>query len=258
MMQTLAIQGRLDSLRASHAKTNPLLAHGYKVFSQNDEDGIIQEICRRLKLDADSTFLEIGVGDGSENNTLNLLVNGWRGIWLGGEPLAYTRLTDRLHFEQCWITQQNVVNLIHRKMQATGIQALNLLSLDIDGNDWHIAKQILEGNIHPSIFVVEYNGTFDAHSKWVMPYNASHAWDGSAFFGASIASYQNLFEKHGYFLAACNVIGINAFFVKNEFRTYFAELPSDWHEMYMPANYLPYPYFGHPVTKRLTGEMIGK
>lgn len=258
LLQSLTVQQRIDHLRALCHSTNPLLARGYKVFSQNDEDGIIQEICRRLKLGAGCTFLEIGVGDGSENNTLNLLTKNWKGVWLGGEPLAYDRLGERLRFEQCWITRENVVGLIRKQMKERGIEAFDLLSLDIDGNDWHIAKYILEADVRPAVFVVEYNGTFDAYSEWVMPYDAAHTWDGSAHFSASLASYQRLLEKHGYLLVACNVTGANAFFVKNEFKTQFGDLPPDWHAIHMPANYLPYPYLGHPVNKRFIGELIGE
>lgn len=258
MMQTLTTQQRLDEVRVLRAKMNPLLAHGYKVFSQNDEDGIIQEICRRLNVGEAGSFLEIGVGDGSENNTLNLLVKGWRGVWLGGEPLSYADLMDRLVFEQSWITRDNVAGIIQRVLPQLDIRALDLMSIDIDGNDWHIAQSVLESGIRPSTMVVEYNGTFDAHTEWVMPYDDDHRWDKSAYFGASLASFHRLFKTHGYFLAACNSTGVNAFFVKEEFRTMFQELPDDWRSIFMPANYHPYPYLGHPVTQRLIGALIGK
>jgi hypothetical protein len=258
LLQTLIVQQRIDQLVTSHSIANPLLASGHKVFSQNDEDGIIQEICNRLRLTTPNTFLEIGVGNGSENNTLNLLCKNWKGIWLGGEPLAYTRLSGRLSFEPCWITQENVIYIIQKKMKEENYTKFDLLSLDIDGNDWYIAKRILEENIHPTVLVVEYNGTFDAYTEWVMPYDVKHAWDKSAYFSASLASYQGLLEKHGYFLVACNVTGANAFFVKNEFKAKFTDVPMDWHSIYMNANYLPYPYLGHPLTQRFIGELINK
>lgn len=258
MLQILAVQQRIDALRHLRANANPLLAYGYKVFSQNDEDGIIHEICMRLELGEASTFLEIGVGDGSENNTLNLLLQGWRGVWLGGEPLAYSRLSERLLFEKCWITRENVVDIVHRKMQEHGIGTFDLFSLDIDGNDWHIAQSMLDADVAPKVFIVEYNGTFDAHADWVMPYEPTHTWDGSAYFSASLASYQRLLDQHGYFLAACNITGANAFFVKNEFRYRFPELPSAWRTIHMPANYLPYPYLGHPMDKRFFAELLSR
>lgn len=258
MLQTLLTQQRLDDLKALSAKSNPLLAYGCKVFSQNDEDGIIHEICRRLNLGEAGTFLEVGVGDGSENNTLNLLVKGWKGVWLGGEPLSYNNLTDRLAFEHCWITRDNVGDIIQRNLPRIGRQSLDLISIDIDGNDWYIAQSMLSSGVRPSVMVVEYNGTFDPHTEWVMPYAEDHQWDKSAYFGASLAAFQRLFKSHGYFLAACNSTGVNAFFVKDEFRGMFPELPDDWRAIFMPANYHPYPYLGHPVTQRLIGSLISK
>jgi hypothetical protein len=256
LLQTLTVQQRIDALKASHAQTNPLLSAGYKVFSQNDEDGIIQEICRRLSLPHSPTFVEIGVGDGSENNTLNLLSKGWRGIWLGGEPLAYQQLSDRLTFKQCWITRDNVADEIRNELNRRDIASPDLMSLDIDGNDWHIVKSVLEAGITPAVFAVEYNGTFDAQSQWVMPYDAAHVWDKSAYFGASLASFHSLFSQHGYFLAACNATGVNAFFVKNDFKAAFHDLPNNWQLIHMPANYFPYPYLGHPVSQRLIADLL--
>ena len=51
---------------------------GYSVYSQGDEDGILDEILRRLGITY-GTFLEIGVGDGLQNNTAYLLAKGWNG-----------------------------------------------------------------------------------------------------------------------------------------------------------------------------------
>src|SRR5271169_166793 len=49
--------------------------YGFKVWSQYDEDGIIQEIFNRIGLGA-RTFVEFGVENGLENNSLKLLLEG--------------------------------------------------------------------------------------------------------------------------------------------------------------------------------------
>ena len=54
---------------------------GYKVYSQNDEDGIIESIFRDIGI-KNKLFCEIGIGDTIENNTHNLLLNNWRGLWV--------------------------------------------------------------------------------------------------------------------------------------------------------------------------------
>src|ERR1043166_8618278 len=64
-----------------YADPKRLLRHGFKVYSQHDEDGIIQEIFRRIGTDK-RTFVEFGVETGIECNSVKLLVEGWRGLWI--------------------------------------------------------------------------------------------------------------------------------------------------------------------------------
>jgi hypothetical protein len=90
--------------------TNPVLACGRRYFSQNDEDGILLEILRRIAAQSPATFLELGVGDGTECNTIILLALGWRGAWLGGQALAFEP-GPRLAFSHNSITKENVISL---------------------------------------------------------------------------------------------------------------------------------------------------
>ena len=69
---------------------------GYKVYSQGDEDGIIEEIFYRLGI-YNGTFVEIGVEEGLECNTHYLLHKGWVGHWFEGNPLQATKISDRFH-----------------------------------------------------------------------------------------------------------------------------------------------------------------
>ena len=68
-----------------HAEAARLVRHGAKCFSQGDEDGIIAEIFRRIG-PRHRTFVEFGAGNGLENNTAHLLLQGWRGAWIDGDP----------------------------------------------------------------------------------------------------------------------------------------------------------------------------
>ena len=58
--------------RLQRSDPESLAFSGYSVYSQGDEDGILDEILRRLGITY-GTFLEIGVGDGLQNNTAYLL-----------------------------------------------------------------------------------------------------------------------------------------------------------------------------------------
>jgi len=76
------------------AITNPLLACGRRHFSQNDEDGILLEILRLIEITPPAAFLEFGVGDGIENNTIILLA-------LGGAAYG---LVDKAFRFRCLVT----------------------------------------------------------------------------------------------------------------------------------------------------------
>src|SRR5262245_27134097 len=77
------------------ADPNPLLRAGRKYFSHFDEDGILAAILARIGL-ASGTFLEIGVGDGTKNNTIHLMAQGWSGQWIDCEPLSWRPTGRRL------------------------------------------------------------------------------------------------------------------------------------------------------------------
>src|SRR6185369_11886547 len=103
-----------------YADPKRLLRHGFKVYSQHDEDGIIQEIFRRIGT-SKRTFVEFGVESGVECNTVKLLIEGWRGLWIeanaqGCKTIGATFdsfLKDRrLTLKQSLVTAENINTLI--------------------------------------------------------------------------------------------------------------------------------------------------
>ena len=79
-----------DALAAAHRfASNPLYIGKYnaQVYSQNYEDSIVAEIYGRVGF-GNKTFVEIGVGDGTQNVTRLLLEQGWRGLWIEGGGIA--------------------------------------------------------------------------------------------------------------------------------------------------------------------------
>src|SRR5271166_6585204 len=97
---------RFDTILAARAEIRALLAeprhagplrlepHGFKVYSQFDEDGVIAEIFRRIG-EASRIFVEFGAGDGSENCTAFLLLQGWKGLWIEGSERSLTDIRRR-------------------------------------------------------------------------------------------------------------------------------------------------------------------
>jgi hypothetical protein len=255
-IDTLAAAEILFAIKRDSTPHNPLLAYGAKYYSQHDEDGIIEELLRRIVDERIGTFLELGVGDGLENNTLNLLAKGWRGVWLGGQPLAFQTTGTRLSFKQCWIDRDNVAALAHAALREHGIEQLDLLSLDLDGNDHAFCKQLLDSGLRPLVWIVEYNARFSPATRWVMPYNGGHQWDHTDYFGASLAAFHDLLDSAGYRLVACNLTGVNAFFVRSDMAAHFPEVSAEWRRLYMPANYLLYPSFVHPPSLRTAQSLL--
>src|SRR5262245_64955269 len=142
-----------------HADPKRLLRHGFKVFSQNDEDGIIQEIFRRIGT-LDRRFVEFGVDRGFECNTAKLLIEGWQGLWIEGDARAVTQMRERfapflaerkLALAQGRVTADNI-NAILESAGVTG--EIDILSIDIDGNDYWIWKAI--DVVRPRVVIIEY------------------------------------------------------------------------------------------------------
>ena len=72
--QQLPILQEIDHLREHRRYQDPksLIPFGDKIYSQSDEDGIIREIFNRIGT-TNKIFIEFGIGNGLENNSLALL-----------------------------------------------------------------------------------------------------------------------------------------------------------------------------------------
>jgi len=224
-----------------YAAPGRLERYGRKVWSQNDEDGILEEIFRRIGA-VSRTFVEFGVSNGRECNTLKLLVEGWTGLWMEsdadccermGRVFAAQLADGRLELKQTSVSAENINPLLAGARFASAGE-LDLLSIDIDGNDYHVLKAI-EG-VRPRVLVIEYNGKFPPPMDVVPRYDTAHTWDGSDYNGASLQAIANLAARRGYRLVGTNLTGVNAFFVRNDLAAgHFAD--SDVSVLYNPARY---------------------
>ena len=112
----------------------------------------------------------------------------------------------------CWVKKDNINKLISDKQKNN--EEFDLLSLDIDGNDYHVLEAI--EHLNARVIVLEYNSKYRPPVKWVMKYNPNHAFDDSEYYGASLKSFEILLSKKGYKLVGCNLYGVNAFFVRED------------------------------------------
>lgn len=232
--------------------SNPLTVGAARYWSQSNEDGILEKILDRTEATSQGRFIEIGVGDGTENNTIALLAKGWEGLWLGSENLAFHPASrGRLQFRQAWITLANLESLIPDSFR----NRTDVVSIDVDGNDYHFAQALLQSGWRPRVWIIEYNAKIPVGAEWVMPYDESHHWDGGDFFGASLSSLTALYERYNYRLVACSAQGANAFFVDMTFEEAFGDIPNDPRVLYRPPAYFLSPQWGHPPSKDLLNSL---
>jgi len=217
-----------------------LTLSGHKIYSQCDEDGMIREIFQRIG-QTNKIFVEFGVGDGLENNTLALLFDGWEGLWIEGsekltsrirEGLKYTIDTGRLTVTNAFITRENINELISSAIDKAEI---DLLAIDMDGNDFHVFESI--SCINPRVVVIEYNAKFPPPMQYCMSYEEGHKWSKDDNFGASLKFLEEGFSKKGYCLVGCSLTGANAFFVRQDLVADRFLEPYSAETHYEPARY---------------------
>jgi hypothetical protein len=238
LMAKMYYEPQLAAEKAADPKT--LTYHGFSAYSMADEDGIIDEIFRRIGT-ANRQVFEFGCGDGLENNSTYLLFTGWSGVWLDGgaeniraveNHFSRQIQSGKLKTKQTFITAENINSLVRE----SGVDPeLDLLCIDIDGNDYWVWKAI-EG-IRPRVVVVEYNGTFRPPHKIVQTYNPASRWNSSNYFGASLKALEELGREKGYALVGCNVSGIDAFFVRQDLVGDLFSAPFTAEHHYRPPHY---------------------
>jgi hypothetical protein len=194
----------------------------FKVFSQFGDDGIIQYLIRRLQIDT-RTFIEFGVDNYKESNTRYLLAaNNWKGLVIDGDEQNIQLIKKEAFYWQhdltavcSFVTAQNI-NQIFRSNGFHG--EIGLLSIDIDGNDYHLWKAI--DSIQPRIVVAEYNSVFGAEHAVTVPYDPQFrryaAHHSGLYAGASLKALWVLAQQKGYAFIGSNSAGNNAYFVRED------------------------------------------
>jgi hypothetical protein len=234
--------------------------YGYKVYSQNDEDGIIAEIFKRIGT-TNKKFIEFGVQDGLESNGHFLLHKGWQGLWIDGSSDYCKEIRSKfkkpieqkqLNVVNAFIDKDNINDLISRGGGMAG--EIDLLSIDIDGNDYHVWKAI--SCVSPRVVCIEYNSKFPADFEWVMKYNPKHIWDESDNWGVSLKSLEVLGKELGYQLVGTNMNGVNAFFVKKELAKNLFVLPANSENLWNPGRAHTSRYISGFSSRYYVGESL--
>ncbi len=214
--------GRIERRQLTGAWDGRLVTREFRAFSQWGEDGILQALAAAID-PKEKTFIEFGVTNYTESNTRFLLMtSGWRGLVIDGNPahIAYIK-NDPIYWQynlkaDCTFITRDNINGIFSSNGITG--EIGLLSIDIDGNDYWIWKEI--SVVSPAIVVIEYNARFGIDRAVTVPYDPAftreQAHDSHIYYGASLKALCQLGNEKGYAFVGTNSAGNNAFFVRRD------------------------------------------
>lgn len=187
-----------------------LINYRKRIYSQTIEDGIIEGIFENIGT-TNKYFVEFGAWDGTFlSNTGNLRINeGWNGLLMEGNK----EKADQYDYVQNeFITAENINDLFDKYNVP---KEFDLLSIDLDGNDYWIWKAIDETKFKARVVIAEYNCNIpdqrDAISIKYSP-ELDTTIPSINYYGASLSAFKKLGEEKGYSLIY-RVNNHNLFFV---------------------------------------------
>jgi hypothetical protein len=231
----------LDPKRITH--------RGYRSFSVSNDDGLLQEIFRRIGV-ANPYFIEFGVHDGIQSNSTALLYRGCRGLRIEASSNYYILgsyhfrsfiETGQLRTAHRFLTAENINDAISQNVHRD-VTEIDLLVVDVDGNDYWLWRAI--DCINPRVVVVEYNSYLHPPLAMVQQYEPMAVFNGTSYYGASLEALAQLGNKKGYNLVGCSLVGDNAFFVRKDLCSDKFHSPFTAEEHYEPMRPIQFPW-GH-------------
>jgi hypothetical protein len=211
----------------------PLDQVGFSRFSEFEEDGLLLYLLT-LAGSTSRTVVEISSQDGRVCMATNLLVHHyWRGFLFDGDPVFVaegrrffashpTTRTVPPVMKAEWFTRDNV----NQVLAAAGVPTeVDVLSLDIDGNDLHLWNAM---TLRPRILICEFNNAIPSELALTIPYRPDFSFaaqppDQALFRSASLAAYAAVSRRKGYRLVGINAFGFNAIFLRDDVLA--AEMP---------------------------------
>jgi hypothetical protein len=193
-----------------------LTAERFSYLSQNDEDGIVLALFKRIGT-TDRRFVEIGCGMNGGNSGFLAQECGWNGIMIDGRPAAIEKVTVRFTGHSVTPVLARVardnINALLTEHGMTG--EVDLLSIDVDGIDYWLWEAVTA--CLPRVVAIEYNWLFGPDRTVTIPYDSNFDLDTvgtSGYRGASLAAMSHLGAQKGYRLVATE--RVNAFFLRND------------------------------------------
>jgi Methyltransferase FkbM domain len=188
------------------------------VYSQTGEDGIVAKALEILP-SRNGWCVEFGAWDGKHlSNTYNLVENSkYHVVLVEGDKEKYESLCrnyaykDRATFVGQfvgWTEQDNLDTILEKHPVPLDF---DLLSIDVDGNDYHIWKAVQK--FRPRLVLIEFNPTSSNRFDYVQPADPNCNQSNSP------AALVRLAKSKGYELTC--VIGPNLLFVDRQYFYHF-------------------------------------
>ncbi len=194
---------------------NWLSVYASDVYSQTGEDGVLSKVLSLLP-SQDHWSVEFGAWDGERHsNTRNLIENaGYRTVYIEGDDARYCDLQSAFQGDARVVPIHRYVNFdgpdrldcILQSQVPDLPQDFDLLSIDIDGNDYHVWEAVEA--FRPKVVIIEFNPTIPTEVSFVQ----ERALGVSQ--GASLKALDELARRKGYQLVS--VLPWNAIFVRQE------------------------------------------
>jgi hypothetical protein len=224
-----------------------LIDYYENINSQRGEDGIIKEITKRLNIKK-GNFVEFGANDGQFNsNTKNLLNLGWTGCFIESDKKLFFKLKD-LYKNNNNVTCINEFvkdygeNSFDNLMKKYFNKQIDIISIDIDGEDYEIFKSIKM--YLPKLFIIECN-------PYRNPLDENYYNSKIQHLQESLYVFNKYAESIGYKIICYTQ---NVFFVKKEYYNLF-DVSKDLMELFVDAMKLLERYEDKDIFNRMIYRM---
>jgi hypothetical protein len=178
--------------------------------SQFGEDGILEELFKRIGT-TNKWCVEFGAWDGKlYSNTWRLIAKfDWSAVLIEGmedraRDLAQLhKASSQVHVQNCYVSWTGENRLDNLLADTPIPRQFDLLSIDIDGNDFHVWSSVEQ--YRPRVVVIEFNPSASNDLFFVQDADARLNE------GCSLRAVIDLAKRKGYELAATTLV--NAIFV---------------------------------------------
>lgn len=166
------------------------------IHSQNGEDGIIEELLKRLNIE-NGWVCEFGAWDGIHfSNTFNLIKKNFNGVFIEGDKDKYNDLLKTVEkFSniiplEAYVDHNDTSNSLDNLLKQTNIpNDFDILSIDIDSYDYQVWKSLKV--YRPKIVIIEINSSVNVN-------NSEHIHTPDKYGGTGFKPTYDLGVEKGY------------------------------------------------------------